>query len=76
LPVACVAAQEHFWRASNSSQPTWKWNTFADIVSPFLEFPDENLTVLIREQVVQEEIQVEMKHVYFYGYTATKFVIQ
>jgi hypothetical protein len=32
LPVACVAAQEHFWRGSNNSQPTWKWTTFPDIV--------------------------------------------
>jgi len=66
LNVACVAAQEHFWRASDSSQPTWKWNTFPDIVSPSLLFPDEKFTVLITKHaaVVGEDIQVGMKHVY------------
>ena len=66
FPVACVAAQEHFWWASNSSQPKWKWTTFLDIVSPLLQFPHEKFTVLITNHaaVVEEEIQVGMKHVY------------
>jgi len=66
LPVACVDAQEHFWRASNSSQPTLKWTTFRDIVSLSLQFPDDKFTVLITNHaaVVGEEIQVGMKHVY------------
>jgi hypothetical protein len=43
LPVACVAAQEHFWRPTNSSQPTWQWTTFPDTGFPSLQFPDENV---------------------------------
>jgi len=67
LPVACVAAQEHFWPASNAIQPTWKWTTFLDIFSPSLQFSDEHFTVLIRNHaaVLGEEIQVEMKQCIF-----------
>jgi len=51
---------------SNSSQPTWKRATFPDIASASLQFPDENLTVLITQHaaVVGEKIQVETKRVY------------
>jgi len=62
LPVACVAAQEHFWRVSNSSQPTWKWATFPDILSSLLQLPDENVH-RVNAAAVGEEIQVGMKHV-------------
>jgi hypothetical protein len=43
LPVACVAAQEHFWPASNSIQLTWKWTTFPDTFLSSLQVPNENV---------------------------------